>query len=99
MTYQSKCACGKLVAFYGSRGGDLQVHDENGLHSCPVKQPCISVTFNIHQARALLDMFGGEDASIVVDQDGSRLIAWHEDYPGEGCVVLDEDATTGGQGS
>jgi hypothetical protein len=46
--------------------------------------------FNLSQAKALLEMFGGKDAAITVCEKGGELLAYHTDYPDEGSIVLGE---------
>lgn len=46
------------------------------------------VTFNRNQAKQLLAMFGGEDASITVHQDCDTIRAYYSDYPEEGSEEL-----------
>lgn len=52
------------------------------------------INVNRQQAEQLLQMFGGEDASVVVEHvddghSGPGLYAWFEDYPDEGGMFLD----------
>ncbi len=51
------------------------------------------INLNRQQAEQLLKMFGGEDASVIVQHSdtghgGPGLYAWFEDYPDEGGVFL-----------
>jgi len=47
------------------------------------------VEFNLEQAKMLLAMFGGEEASITVKKWKGGLCAYHTEYPEEGSVVLE----------
>jgi hypothetical protein len=44
--------------------------------------------FTLEQAKKLLEMFGGEEASITVMKKGEGLLAYYTDYPDEGSVEL-----------
>ena len=46
------------------------------------------MTFNLEQAKALLEMFGGEEAEITVVSHKDGLMAYHTEYPEEGSVFL-----------
>lgn len=58
--------------------------------------------FGLKQAQDLLEMFGGEEATIVVEygdgHSGPGLYAYHEEYPEEGSVFLgDRDSAVGAE--
>ena len=50
-------------------------------------------TLNLHQAQTLLEMFGGEDTLITVDEcdtghSGPGVYAYSTEYPDEGSTFL-----------
>ena len=55
----------------------------------------MSITFNLGQAKELVDFFGGEDAEIIVTEgnghSGIGLYAYFLEYPEEGAIFLGEE--------
>ena len=48
------------------------------------------IEINLEQAKKLLEMFGGEEASITLQQEGDKIIAWYTEYPDEGIIMLNQ---------
>jgi hypothetical protein len=57
----------------------------------------MSIHLNLHQARQLLEFFGGEDAEVTLNDtqlnmhSGPGLYAWIKEHPEEGSIKLDRE--------
>ena len=83
--------------------------DSVPLYRYHVAQPAAEQTrrvyLNLAQAQNIVECFGGEDADVVVEEFGASVDAetgeampaglylWFADYPEEGRIAIDEDAT------